>query len=194
MTDPDPPEAPRIKGRFQPGNKAGKGRPKGAENKFGPGFRQKLLAGIARSGVKKAKKAGVNGKVDGFEYYIESLVDNNGGAAATLISRLIPPEAAPEAPKGPGVIVNVRSIAEGQQFLPGNEVLMPFEEATKAWLAYNGGVETWAAYLQLIEGQLTKAAFENLSRVPPFSREGLASRETPLLHLVPDDDGDDYAA
>jgi hypothetical protein len=29
--------------------------------------------------------------------------------------------------------------------------------------------------------------------MPPFVREGLALRETPLLHLVPDDDGD-YAA
>jgi hypothetical protein len=64
-------------------------------------------------------------------------------------------------PKGPGPVVNVRSVAEGQQFLPGNEVLMPFDEATKAWKAYNGGAETWAAYLQSVEGQLTKAAFEN---------------------------------
>jgi hypothetical protein len=41
------------------------------ENKFGPGFREKLLAGIVASGEKKARKNGVNGKVDGFSYFIE---------------------------------------------------------------------------------------------------------------------------
>jgi hypothetical protein len=88
MTDPDQPKAVDAKGRFLPGNKIGKGRPKGSPNQFGPNFREKLLAGIARSGTKKARKAGVNHKVDGLEYFVENLVDSNGGAAATLIAKL----------------------------------------------------------------------------------------------------------
>ena len=47
---------------------------------------------------------------------------------------------------------------------------MPFDEAREAWLAFNGGRETWTVYLQTIEPKLTKAAFESLSRVPPLER------------------------
>ena len=135
MSEPEQPKPPR-KGQFQKGNKASKGRPKGAENKFGPGFREKLLAGIIASGEKKARKAGVNGKIDGFSYFVESLVDGNGGAAATLIAKMLPSEPPPQKPIGPPMVVNVHSVAEGQQFLPGNEVLMPFDEAREVWRAY----------------------------------------------------------
>lgn len=176
--EPDQPSEPPTKdakGRFLPGNKVARGRPRGSENKFGPGFRDKLLAGIARSGTKKAKKAGINHKVDGFEYFVENLVDSNGGAAATLIAKLIPPEQPPEA-SGGSMIVNVSSVATGQQFAPGNEVLLPFEMAT-GLKAFNAGAESWAAYLQSIEGQLTRAAFENLSKVSALSREILAQRD-----------------
>ena len=38
------------------------------------------------------------------------------------------------------------------------------------WLAYNAGAEAWAACLQALESKLAKAAFENLSRVPPLER------------------------
>ena len=189
MTDPDQPKPANVKGRFQPGNKLGKGRPKGAENKFGPNFREKLLAGIARSGAKKAKKAGVNHKVDGLEYFVENLVDSNGGAAATLIAKLIPQDVpSPELSRAPGVVVNVSSVAEGQQFAPGNEVLMPFEESAKAWKAYNAGAETWKTYLTEIEGQLTQAAFENLSRVVPLDRETLVLHDLARPRLVSLDD------
>ena len=64
MSDPDQPRPPR-KGQFQKGNKFAKGRPKGAENKFGPGFREKLLAGIIASGEKKARKNGINLRIPG---------------------------------------------------------------------------------------------------------------------------------
>ena len=37
------------------------------------------------------------------------------------------------------MIVNVSSVATGQQFAPGNEVLLPFEMATAAWKAFNAG-------------------------------------------------------
>ena len=109
------------------------------------------------------------------EYFVESLVDTNGGAAATLIAKLIPPEQPPEA-SGGSMIVNVSSVATGQQFAPGNEVLLPFEMAT-GLKAFNAGAESWAAYLQSIEGQLTRAAFENLSKVSALSREILAQRD-----------------
>lgn len=168
--EPDQPSEPPTKdakGRFLPGNKVARGRPRGSENKFGPGFRDKLLAGIARSGTKKAKKAGINHKVDGFEYFVENLVDSNGGAAATLISKLIPPEQAQrEFPISP-MIINVRSVAEGNMFAPGNLVLLPCEQCAEAWQAYRSGDEAWQAYLKEIKPQLTLEAFENLSCVAP---------------------------
>jgi hypothetical protein len=187
MGDPNQPKPPR-KGQFQKGNKFAKGRPKGAENKFGPGFREKLLAGIIASGEKKARKNGVNGKIDGFSYFVESLVDGNGGAAATLIAKMLPSEAPPPKPVGPGITVNISSVAEGQQFSPGTpdlRILMPFDEAGACWTAYHGGCETWAAYLIEVEGHLTRKAFENLSRVPPLERAKFLPDEAPSLHLVP---------
>jgi hypothetical protein len=64
----------------------------------------------------------------------------------------------------------------------------PFQESARAWQAYNSGAETWAAYLQTIEPQLTKAAFENLRRVVPLERETLMLRDqTPLRLVSPDD-------
>lgn len=87
----------------------------------------------------------------------------------------------------PGVVVNISSVAEGQQFAPGNEVLMPFEEAGKAWAAHNGGAETWKTYLAEIEPKLTLKSYEALCRVTPLERKALALSEAPLLHLVPND-------
>jgi hypothetical protein len=188
--EPDQPSEPPTKdakGRFLPGNKVARGRPRGSQNKFGPGFRDKLLAGIARSGTKKAKKAGINHKVDGFEYFVENLVDSNGGAAATLIAKLIPPEQPPELPAGPGVIINLRSAAEGQQFAPGNEVLMPFEDAGKAWAAFNNGPNVWKEYLQEIEASLTLAAFQKLCALVPPEPKFDASNTVQLRHLTDDD-------
>ena len=130
----------------------------------------------------------MNGKIDGFSYFVESLVDGNGGAAATLIAKMLPSEAPPPKPVGPGVTVNIHSAAEGQQFSPGTpdlRVLMPFDEAGVCWTAYNGGRETWAAYLVEAEGHLTRKAFENLSRVPPLERAKFLPDEAPLLSLVP---------
>ena len=166
MSEQDPPKATDAKGRFLPGNKIARGRPKGSENKFGPGFRDKLLAGISRSGQKKAKKAGVNAKVDGLEYFVESLVDANAAAAATLIAKLIPPEQPPEASGSP-LSVNIVSVLEGNMFAPGKTVLLPFDECAEAWAAYRDGAEAWKAYLLTLEPQLTKAAFESLSLVVP---------------------------
>ena len=150
-----------------------------SENKFGPGFREKLLAGIIASGEKKARKNGVNGKVDGFAYFVESLVDGNGGAAATLIAKMLPSEPPPPAFNGPGVTINVHSAAEGEVFLPGNEVLAPLEFAREAWLAFNAGAETWKAHLAGIEGQLTKASFEKLCAVSPHERKSLLQSDEP---------------
>jgi hypothetical protein len=187
MTDPDPPaQLKDAKGRFLPGNRSGRGRPKGSPNQFGPGFREKLLAGIARSGTKKAKKAGVNHKVDGLEYFVESLVDSNGGAAATLIAKLIPPEQPPEFSGSP-LIVNVRPVAEGNQFAPGNKVLLPCESCAEAWQAYRSGEEAWQAFLKEIEPQLTKAAFENLSLVVPPEPDNVVN----LRNRKPDNDEND---
>ena len=77
-----------------------------------------------------------------------------------------------ERPKAPELpIINIHTAAEGQQFAPGNTVLLPFEEAARAWKAYNAGRDAWQAYLAEIEGQLTQAAFENLCRVVPRPAE-----------------------
>ena len=162
MTDPDQPKpATDAKGRFQPGNKVGRGRPKGAENKFGPGFREKLLAGIARSGVKKAKKAGINHRIDGLEYYIESLVDNNAGAAATLIAKLIPPEQPPPELSGSPTTIVVNPVLSGNMYAPGHTVLLPYEQCGEAWRAHRSGPEAWQVYLDKIKPQLTIETFEN---------------------------------
>ena len=85
---------------------------------------------------------------------------------------------------GAPLTINVCSAAEGQQYLPGNEVLMPFEESREVWRAYNAGPEAWAACLQMLEPKLTRAAYESLSQVPPFERAKLVLDETPLLRLV----------
>jgi hypothetical protein len=187
MSEPD---APR-KGRFQPGNTFGRGRKKGSQNKFGPNLREQLLAGIAASGEKKAKRAGVNGKVDGTSFFIETLMENTAAASA-LLSKLIPPPDQPEKVVGSPIVVNVIPIAQGQMFLPGGKVLMPGDEAAKAWEAFHGGDESWAAYLQSAEGMPTVAAFENLRQVVPGEHETLPRpNHAPPLQLVspsPDDD------
>jgi hypothetical protein len=109
------PPAKDAKGRFLPGHKLARGRPKGSENKFGPSFRERLLAGISRAGVKKAKKAGTNQKVDGLEYYIEDLASNNGAATASIISKLIPPPE-PESTGGGTMVVNIVPVVSGTWF------------------------------------------------------------------------------
>jgi hypothetical protein len=94
-----------------------------------------------------------------------------------------------ERPKAPELpIINIRTAAEGQQFAPGNEVLMPFDVAAKAWQAYNAGKEAWQAYLAAIEGQLTRAAFDNLCRVEPLERETLVLHDLARPRLVSFDD------
>jgi len=70
MSNPDQPDQPK-KGRFQPGHKLSKGRKPGAIGR--KTLRDKLLNGLARSGEKKALKAGINGKIDGFEYFCREL-------------------------------------------------------------------------------------------------------------------------
>ena len=65
---------------------------------------------------------------------------------------------------------------------------MPFEEAGKAWKAYNAGVETWKTYLIEIESQLTRSAFENLCRVVPLDRETLVLHDLARPRLVSLDD------
>ena len=85
-------------------------------------------------------------------------------------------------------VVHIRSVAEGQQFAPGGEVLMPFDMAHLAWTAYKAGAEPWAAYLQTIEPKLTRSAFENLRCVVPLEREALVYE--PTLRLAHDDGGD----
>ena len=85
----------------------------------------------------------------------------NTAAASALLSKLIPAEAPQiETPRAPAII-NISSVASGQQFSPGTpdlRVLMPFDEARACWAAYNGGCESWAAYLVEIEGHLTRKA------------------------------------
>ena len=191
MTDPDPPPPMTdAKGRFCLGIRLREAGRREARTSSGRAFAT-ILAGITRSGAKKARKAGVNQKVDGVEFFIEQLVDGNAGAAATLIAKLIPPE--PPAPEfsGPGLIVNVASAHEGQQFAPGYpdvKVLLPWDESGRAWTAYNGGAESWAAYLVEAEAMLTRKAFENLSSVPLLERTRLLQQEQPLLRLVPGGD------
>ena len=183
--DPDPPKSAMQdeKGRFKPGNKLGKRRVKGQKNKFGPDLRAKLMAGIAAAGDRKARKAGKNGKIDGFDFYLEQLFDTSNAAAATLLAKLIPPEKTPEV-SGGRVIVNVHSVAEGQFYSPGHAILLPIEESTKAWQAFRLGPEAWQAYLQDLEPQLTKAAFEKLSAVvAPEPRE---DNVVPLRLAPPD--------
>ena len=114
--DDDPGQLHDKKGRFAPGHKRIGGRTKGTENKFGPNLRAKLLNGIAKAGLRKAKKAGVNTKIDGVEYYIEDLAVANGTAAATLISKLIPPEQPKSEFSGSGTTINIHPIAAGTFF------------------------------------------------------------------------------
>ena len=97
-----------------------------------------------------------------------------------------------EHPKAPAVsALCITTIAEGQQYAPGNEVLMPFELAAEVWRAHNAGKEAWQAYLSAIEGQLTLKAFQSLSRVPALERKAL--QEEPALRLVSLEGGDNVA-
>jgi hypothetical protein len=93
-----------------------------------------------------------------------------------------------ERPQSPPTPIHISTVAAGQQFLPGGEILMPFDEAGKVWRAYNAGAEVWSAYLLELEPKLTRAAFENLCLVPSLERSReLAFSDEPLLHLVTDD-------
>lgn len=156
----DPPKQD-ARGRFVRGNKAAGSR-KGIPNKYGPTFRDKLMAGIDSAGLKKAKKNGVNVKVDGLTYLVEDLVQNNSSAAATLIAKLIPPELPPENAIA-AATVNILPVESGQHYGPGNEVLLPGEECARAWTAFREGSEAWKVYLAAIEPLLTRSAFEKLS-------------------------------
>jgi hypothetical protein len=89
----------------------------------------------------------------------------------------------PQAPETP-MAINVHSVAEGQQFAPGNTVLMPFDEAAKAWSANNAGKEAWENYLLEVEPQLTKGAYEALCLVPPLEREVLVLHDRAGPRLV----------
>ena len=75
------------------------------------------MAGIAASGAKRAKKAGINHKVDPVEYLVSELFDNNA-AAATLLAKPIPPEAKAEPAAGARVTVNIHPIASGTFLSP----------------------------------------------------------------------------
>ncbi len=139
--DQDSPEQPLeppmqdAKGRFVKGNKFGKGRVKGVPNKFGPSFREKLLAGFAASGTKKAKKSGTNQKIDGITAYAEHIADTNSSAAAGIISKMIPPEPEPS-PGGDFVhTINIVSVPPGHQQCPDGD-FRPEREATPLWEAH----------------------------------------------------------
>ena len=192
MTDPDQPSPMNAKGRFQPGNKIGRGRPKGVPNTFGPGFRERLLAGISRAGEKKAKKAGVNSKVDGITYYLEHLADTNGAATASIISKLIPPEAPPPELSGSPTAIIINPVLSGNMYAPGQTVLLPYDECGEAWTAYRSGEKAWQAYLLKVKPQLTVEAFESLSYVPP--PEPNSDKVVPLRQLAPPHHGGDDVA
>jgi hypothetical protein len=89
-----------------------------------------------------------------------------------------------EAPTPPPTI---NGILEGNAFTPGepdDRILLPFDEAGRAWKAHNAGKETWKMYLTEIEPMLTKAQIERLSRVPALERKQLAQQERTGLRLV----------
>jgi len=180
----DPEDQPKsTKGRFQPGNRFAKGRQPGAIGK--KTFREKLLSGLARSGEKRARKDGVNGKIDGIERFVEHLADTNSSAAASLVSKLIPPEEQKTNANGHTTAIIINSVLAGNQFAPGKcGVLLPFDLCTEAWAAYHAGDEAWSACLKKLEPMLTKAAFEALSLVvPPIASADDADRRdnvTPL--------------
>jgi hypothetical protein len=87
-----------------------------------------------------------------------------------------------EVPKPAVSALCITTVDDGCQFAPGG-VLMPYEMAHEAKAAHNAGAESWKVYLAGIEPQLTKAAFEAMSRVEAPDRT--APPEAPSLRLVP---------
>jgi hypothetical protein len=115
MSNPD-----QSKGhRFTKGHKKYGGRQKGSPNK---NIREQALAGLARGGANKARKAGINGKVDGLTFFFEDLAEKNSSAAAALAGKLISSEPPPSAGMGytpPTItIVSVPS----NHFLTGEQI------------------------------------------------------------------------
>ena len=184
MSDPEQPSE-RSKGhRFTKGHEKFGGRQKGSPNK---NIREQALAGLARGGANKARKAGVNGKVDGLAYFFEDLAEKNSSAAAALAGKLISSEPPPDTSSGitPGFIVNVVSAAQGTSFSPGNITLLPFDISAVAWKAFNGGDKKWKAYLEANEQLFTAAAFEKLSLLEaPEPKPGTANDDNDQHHNV----------
>lgn len=77
-------------------------------------------------------------------------------------------------------VVNVNSVASGQQLMPGLKVLAPFEEVARAWEAFRayanprearrevGTEHPWQTYLKETKAIWTQEAFDHLSaQIPP---------------------------
>ena len=160
---PKPPLTGEIthnaRGKFVKGNTASRGRPKVARNKT-------TLTTIEMLRLAAAKKGSDGAGLGGEQGFLDAICERNPELIAShLIRATVPPakEAPVEVGAGYSTSIIVRAIDCGQQFAPGGEVLLPFEEAGLAHKAFNAGVETWKAYLVQIEGQLTLASFQKLS-------------------------------
>ena len=165
---------------------SGKADRRALRTRFGPSFRAKLVAGITAAGEKKAVKDGVNGEVDGLTYFVEVLASSNNAAAATLISKLIPPETPQPETSGAPLNVNVISVCEGNMWAPGKTLLLPYEECGEAHQAYRDGAEAWQGFLEKMKPHLPLQAFEKLASVPAPERATMLQLEKPQLRLVPD--------
>ena len=114
MSDPD-----QSKGhRFTKGHKKYGGRQKGSPNK---NIREQALAGLARGGLAKARKAGKNGAVDGLIYFFEDLAEKNSSAAAALAGKLISSEPPPATGGYTPPIINVVTVPTNY-FLSGEQI------------------------------------------------------------------------
>jgi hypothetical protein len=152
-----------LGGKFVKGNRAGPGRPKGLANKMTLTVRQAMEAAAAKVGFDGKGKGGRDG-------YLERVArDKPELFTHHYLRATVPPAKEPE-PTGEGgghITVVINSISQGQQFAPGNQVLMPEQEAMLAWAAYRAGASAWQNYLQQVESQLTQKAFQQLSSVVP---------------------------
>jgi hypothetical protein len=148
----DPPKS--TKGRFQKGHTLTKGRQRGALGK--KTLQQKLLSGLTRSGEKKARKAGHNGKVDGFEFFIEGLADTNSSAAAALTAKLLALEPPPALNDDGSVAttINVFSIPSGHALCPDGNVRPNFE-AEPLWDAHHAAAKVSPPLALMIENMTT---------------------------------------
>jgi hypothetical protein len=82
-----------------------------------------------------------------------------------------------------GSVINVSSIAEGQQYAPGGKVLLPLQEADKAWKAWHGGAAAWKEYLGSIL-MMDSAAYQHLVSLQPSELESVPALEH-LAEVVP---------